>query len=1526
MAIRSRPLLIWEKCRDYFDANRLEIGITGVESTAPVSRRLVSRPRFSAAAPTLRCTMMFSPARRPSALLQPVANPKRWWLPLIVVALLAANPAVPRAEEPFRAPAQLIQGVRVWNHAAGAFQPRDLLVRSGLIVHVHESIPRPADADVIDGKGLYVYPAWIDAGTSRFLKGEPAIEAGRTPDVSRSALAATPTDQRKGLMPEYRAADGFDASSAALSRWREAGWLVAHVIPEKRIASGRAVTVELSGHPAREVILEREGWASFSLAPLGGNGYPTTRMGTAAHLRQALLDAAHYREQAALYAAKVAEIDRPEPDRVTLALAEQLAGRGPMLIAADTRDDILRGIDFAAEHGLPAVIWGGRDADLCAAELAQANVPVLLRVDFGEEPKIEAEASTDLLVADRKEPVRWQTHLRDEWRRRVNTARTLVDRGVRVALASEGIEQPGEFHKSLRLLIEKGGLTEAVALRLLTQSAADILGLGERLGSIEPGKLATFFLSGKRLTDSEFKVDSLFLGGRRVVVEKPKAEAPSDAKTPPADLGGEWIVTIEAGDRKQEATLDLIRRENALSGSFRSSQGEGKLSSGEVKGRSLTFVVEIGAGLQTLELKFEGATEGDSTDRLRGTIRSAFGAPAPWTAVRKAKPQSTGAGNPVALGIDDSDADRKPAEKGEPPHGDTAATPVSVSPAATDWPIELPSDRIYAGPKTGGQLLIRHATILTISGETLVDSDLRIQNGKIAEIGKNLTAGPEVFVIDASGRYVLPGIIDTHSHIMFREQLGGVNEATLSIVPEVRVRDAIRSDDPAAFRALAGGVTTIRLLHGSANVIGGQDAVVKMKYGRPVKELLFPDAHTGVKFALGENVKFQSGRFPNTRLGVEATLQRAFLEAWDYRQRREAHAQRVIADGPEKAQRLAPRRDLRLETLADILDQKKFVHSHCYRNDEILMLLRVASGFGIRVWSLQHVLEGYKVGPEIAAHGASTSLFSDWWAYKHEAYDAIPFAPRLMLDAGVSVCLKSDDAELMRHLYQDAAKTLRYGVDSPEMALRFITLNPAKQLGIDHRVGSIEVGKDADLAIFSGHPLHAFSRCEQTIIDGEIWFDRSRSVSAMLAKSAEESARPGALPLAPAELRNRAVEIPAGLGSRYALVDAVIHPMDGPAYDRGNLVVNNGRIEAVGREVAVPEGIPVIPLGGLHVYPGMIDAGCVVGLYEIGKARETTDFGETGSYQPDIRAAVAVNPDSELIAVTRAGGVTTCLVRPTGGVISGQASHVQLTGWTAPEMTRTLEAGLRIGWPTSKDNQKEIDALGDFFDSAKRYLAVKQAADEAKVPGPLPDPRFDALAPYLEGKRTVFIAAHGRREIAQALRFAETWKLKLVLVGASDAWKLAAVLKERNIPVIVGPVMKGFVTPGHQPSMSDHDPFDAYYANAGRLHAAGVELAFQSDDAANSRNLPFEAAMAVSYGLPPDVAEKALTLGAAKILGCEAETGSLTVGKRADFIVTDGSPLQPVTIVKAVGVAGTLHPPTSRHTRLSDKYRARLSK
>ncbi len=357
--------------------------------------------------------------------------------------------------------------------------------------------------------------------------------------------------------------------------------------------------------------------------------------------------------------------------------------------------------------------------------------------------------------------------------------------------------------------------------------------------------------------------------------------------------------------------------------------------------------------------------------------------------------------------------------------------------------------------------------------------------------------------------------------------------------------------------ALAGGTTAARLLHGSANTIGGQDVVIKLRHGKAGRDLILHDDKRpqGVKFALGENVTRRTGRFPNTRMGVEATIERAFDEARFYKAEWEAYNKaKGLADGTP------PRRDLRLEALAEIVAGNYKIHSHCYRLDEILMLLRVASRYGVRVQSLQHVLEGYKVAPEIAAHGASASTFSDWWAYKVEAYDAIPFNAALLTEAGVRVCIKSDSEELVRHLYLEAAKMVKYGAVPEAKALEMITINPARELGLDHRLGTIEVGKDADISIFNGHPFDGFSRCELAIVDGEVVFQRKEP-------DGKFGARPGnhqAAPLAAAEARARVVEIATDSKGVYALIGATLHPVSGAEIKDGVLVVAQGKIAAIG--------------------------------------------------------------------------------------------------------------------------------------------------------------------------------------------------------------------------------------------------------------------------------------------------------------------------------------------------------------------------
>jgi imidazolonepropionase-like amidohydrolase len=401
-----------------------------------------------------------------------------------------------------------------------------------------------------------------------------------------------------------------------------------------------------------------------------------------------------------------------------------------------------------------------------------------------------------------------------------------------------------------------------------------------------------------------------------------------------------------------------------------------------------------------------------------------------------------------------------------------------MTPAA--WPQDTP-------------VLIQHANIVTVTNGTIQDGSLLIRGGKIAQVGQNLLIPDGARVVNATGRYVTPGLIDCHSHIA----ADAINEGSVPVSSMVGIADVVDPDDIAIYRALAGGVTTANVLHGSANPIGGKCQVIKLRWGKPASQLIFEGAPLGIKFALGENPKRSNstpgGRsvdlHPNTRMGVNDVIRQAFLDARQYQAEWKEYDRRK---GAGERRLIPPRRDLELEALVEILEGKRLVHAHCYRADEILALLRLAEEIGFQIQTLQHVLEGYKVAKEIAAHGAGASTFSDWWAYKVEAYDAIPYNAAIMTRKGVLVSINSDSAEEIRHLNQEAAKTMKWGGLSEEEALKLVTFNPAKQLKIENRVGSIDAGKDADLVIWDGPPLSVFSKVLTTFVDGEVYFDREK--------------------------------------------------------------------------------------------------------------------------------------------------------------------------------------------------------------------------------------------------------------------------------------------------------------------------------------------------------------------------------------------------------------------------------------------------
>lgn len=412
------------------------------------------------------------------------------------------------------------------------------------------------------------------------------------------------------------------------------------------------------------------------------------------------------------------------------------------------------------------------------------------------------------------------------------------------------------------------------------------------------------------------------------------------------------------------------------------------------------------------------------------------------------------------------------------------------------------SPALVWGQRRSDDVLIKNATVMTAINGTLLNTDILVQNGKISKIGKGLSAPAGVTSIDATGKFVTPGIIDCHSHTM----VDAINEGSKSVTSMVRIRDVLNPTDISIYRALAGGVTAANILHGSANSIGGQNSTVKFKWGHPVEDYVIPDAPPGIKFAMGENVRRttqgaqpgQQLRYPRTRQGVIETMRDAFLRARDYKQEWDD-----FKAGKTKVQ---PRRDLELEPLVEVIEGKRLVHCHGYRADEHLNLLLLADEFGFRVATLQHALEAYKIAPEVAKRGTGASVFADDWGYKLEAYDAIPYNAYILWKAGVVVSINSDSDERMRRLNLDAAKMQKYGGVPEEEALKMITLNPAKQLGIDKRTGSIEVGKDGDLVIWNGHPFDVFSRVETTFIEGEILFDRTKDAEMRQTMAKEREA------------------------------------------------------------------------------------------------------------------------------------------------------------------------------------------------------------------------------------------------------------------------------------------------------------------------------------------------------------------------------------------------------------------------------------
>jgi imidazolonepropionase-like amidohydrolase len=872
----------------------------------------------------------------------------------------------------------------------------------------------------------------------------------------------------------------------------------------------------------------------------------------------------------------------------------------------------------------------------------------------------------------------------------------------------------------------------------------------------------------------------------------------------------------------------------------------------------------------------------------------------------------------------------------------TRVTTGALAVAAVLCSLSIPSGPLAA--EGVGPTLIRGGTLLTVTHGTIDKGDILIRDGKIAAIGPRLEAPRGARVIDATGRFVLPGIIDTHSHMGVYpwpgvEANSDGNELTDPIMPSVRAVDSVWAEDPEFERARAGGVTTVQILPGSGNLIGGESAVVKLRPSADVTRMLFAGAPRGIKMALGENPKRVYGsrtKSPSTRMGNMAAFRDAFNAARNYKSKWDAWRAKKEAD-----RGTPPDRDLKLETLVDVLEGKVLVHVHSYRKDEILMFLKIADEYGFKVASFQHGLEAYKIADELKRRDIAVATFAEWWGYKVEAWDGIPHNAALLARKGVRVSIHSDSGTLVQRLYAEAAVAARYGL-SEEDALKAITLNAASTLGLQDRIGSLDVGKDADIAIFTRHPLDAYTLVAMTLIDGAVVYDRGPIPT------------PSGLPASPAPPKGPSGPPPAELvpaadpvneAGLYAYVGARVNTMAGPPIDNGTVIVENGTIKEIGAGLKPPARATIIDAKGLQIFPGFIEPHTSLGLSEIDAVQVMRDEDEgTDPVAPQLRAMDGYYTESELIPVARLHGLTAAFSSPgEGDVFAGTGAMVHLDGGTPDQVMVRDGAALVVNLgETPKErfgarNQSPATRMGtaavvrDAFTKARDYRArwteyetkrkeagaKSTATDKDKKDGGPPSPpdrdlKMEALLPALAGTMPVFVRAHRVDDILTAVRLAEEFKLKLIISHGTEAYKVADLLAAKKIPVVVGPITV-------QPERIE--TLGAIYDNAARLSRAGVTIAIQTGESLNARMLPYEASLAVAYGLPWEQAIRALTVNPAEIFGVADRIGSLKPGLDADLIATDGDPLQPLARLRHLMIKGRPVPLTSRQTALYETWR-----
>ena len=1003
---------------------------------------------------------------------------------LLLAGRLAAEESTRHTEGLRRHPPDVfsLRRLRIVLRPGEVIEEGTILIRGRRIVQAGRDVDVPPGAHVIDFRGKTAYAGLIDSYSEQ-------------PVSTKEIEQGSPYWNRR-IRPQLNVAEQLVLEKDVHKKLRSQGIAARLVAPAGGIFKGISTLVLTSDEDPQDRIVNARvalhARLTVSRSRSSREQYPNSPMGAVALARQAMYDADWHRR-----AWRKARLDPalPPPEH-----NEALDAIGPVAerslpIVVDTSNELmlLRADRFAHEFGLDLIVKGSGNEYRRLREVADTARAIIVPLNFPKPPNVAHEAAAARITLESLM----------HWDHAPENAARLDQSGVRIALTSHGLEDTGRFLEAVRRAVHRG-LPADAALRALTTTPAALFAVSDKLGTIEPNRLACLTIADGDLFARKTKIVETWVAGTRFEI----------VPTPIRNVVGDWRLTFQwpddqAGERPDQLLLNI-------------QQGR-KTKQGEKLTARIHPTATLPDSDEAVSLKFitmddtqlSGAFRADSF-HARGFVRFTIVLHDEETATTGFSTWPDGTRVPVRMtpggqvgvvssgGTDtlaDRDADSVDAEEApetDDPHADAEpdsddgneALSQESGPASFDVNYPLGAFGRTTPPDRPALVVLRGATIWTCGpAGVLRGASLLIEDGVVKAIGPDVDIPDEAEVIDAESWHITPGIIDCHSHIATD---GGVNESAQAITAEVRIGDFIDCDDISIYRQLAGGVTSSNILHGSANPIGGQNQVIKMRWGMLDEALKFREAPPGIKFALGENVKQSNWgdnyttRYPQTRMGVDQLFRDAFAAAQEYAERHEAWEQ--------DRRGLPPRRDLELDALRAVLEGRRWIHCHSYRQDEILALIRVLDELGVTIGTFQHILEGYKVADAMREHGAMGSAFSDWWAYKLEVFDAIPHAGALMHQQGIVVSFNSDDSELGRHLNQEAAKAIKYGGIKPQEALKFVTLNPAKQLRIDQYVGSLEPGKHADFVVWSGPPLSNLTRCEQTWIEGRKYFDRADDI------------------------------------------------------------------------------------------------------------------------------------------------------------------------------------------------------------------------------------------------------------------------------------------------------------------------------------------------------------------------------------------------------------------------------------------------